>query len=719
MLKRLKHFCIAVLIATGPTAALAQTNDGEAGKSSLGFASVITNVASPVTSASSTTASLVDVQDDPRLAGRDTSDIQIQGSIVPSINTGQGRNVRISWTTVSLKSDPRIKRVLPTALETNLIVGNNTKELPTAQALRAAGDTTGLVPSILELLDEANKEDDAPEKTAENSKDDSGSRTSTPTATGSRAEDSDTGSSFKVPDPTPVAAEAAIETPDVGFTTEGCPARLDEVQQVMIIQEQSVTDGVPSGTCEDTLDRLPIQLDFQVCTSDIIDLEARTATGTARRFFVNLQAEPVYIDLVCVAQAAQVFDIVEDGTVCAWQVDAEAETATKLVKLIYNNQNNQRVELTGCQPSTDVAVIATTLNTVACPMRNDFTAGISHEQGRIEWLFNGSVVTDGICNDTGETFAHFEELSGCSYEHNLDTGEAFATSRTAITVDGETVLLDQICAPDPSTTVSLQTTPDGCGGIFVDNFPEQKTFATQRTFFTKPDGTNEFVTGCLMDIDTSFLHQSRVASFLNNDTLQTSTPLEEIFITTANGENVRSPAQLRQGAVPIPYSFVRTDTIDDEVTFAGCVKTTTTLDVEVYERADATIFNLPVGPGDPVGPIDACTSVIQTPIWSLDSKVTSSNTAFFTCTVNGPNGSGEFGGGTATTTVVATYAGTRILQRTDGAAITQHSTKKNNFSFSASNTRCPGGAPSAPSAPTPLDPFNGTEQIAWNQAEGW
>lgn len=73
------------------------------------------------------------------------------------------------------------------------------------------------------------------------------------------------------------------------------------------------------------------------------------------------------------------------------------------------------------------------------------------------------------------------------------------TGRTAVLIDDKPVLIDQVCVPDPTTTVSLQRTNDGCANSLFDDYANQVTYGSQRFFYIRTDGQRVYVTACAQD----------------------------------------------------------------------------------------------------------------------------------------------------------------------------------------------------------------------------
>jgi hypothetical protein len=497
----------------------------------------------------------------------------------------------------------------------------------------------------------------------------------------------------------------------IAYTTLGCEPRIDLVQNAAIPQQQTVVNGLQQGDCRDTSARLPIITDYSIC-ADVVDLETATANPSYRRRYTSLQAVTVFLDQTCQTDTETTFQIVEDLSACGWILDGDNNTAIKEGIRYYTNRNNNRVEVTDCLPSATVSPIPTSVRTQACDLRHDFGGGVTYQRGRIEWFYKGDIQTDGQCLDTGVQFAHFEDPTGCAYEHNLDTGEAYQTSRTAFIANGVTSYIDTQCVPNPETTVSLQVTYEGCETVFFDNIPGQVSYAAYRQYYVDGNNVRQYVTECLRDDDTHYVHQYRITGYVHDDNLRQSMPQTEIFIETDQGESVRSPSQVRDDAVAIPFTYQAQETTETDTTYSGCDKYVHSELTDIYTRPDGTTYQRVIGPGPTTGPLNACT-VFTAPSWDFKSDNVY-------CT-----GSNQTG---AQLHRSCTYTGSRTLQREDGDQIGQtSSTDRTITGLTSGNRSWPnygcghpnfynaGGTP-APACPTP---YTGTDTNAWNQGEGW
>ncbi|MCZ4283110.1 hypothetical protein O4H49_20160 [Kiloniella laminariae] len=650
-------------------------------------------------------AAISSLKDDPRLSGKNLSSIEINGNSIPT-RQGADQQLKIRWTTVT-NTETEKKKLLNEPLESDLSSTSADK------AVDAKGDQDALIETILELLED--NPSPAEEKPAEEDTGSKNTASAAPPAAGGSKPDNDIASNYKTD---PVQPEVKEKDPVYSTSSAGCSPRIDTAQGKVILQEQTLIDGSPQNDCQDTLTSYPIQKDYAIC-GDTVDLPNRKATAQYREFYVGQDLSTSYISQDCKPDPDLVFLVEEDAASCGWQTDNQAMTATKEVRLFYNNRTGQRVELSSCQPSTLIPVETTVLNTSVCNPRNDTNQ--TFERGQISWMYKNVQQLSGTCIDTGVTWAHFEDTSVCSDVVDWTKSEVYAQSRTSyINADNQKVYIDATCSPLVTTAYGLKNTTASCEASFVDDFPAQRTFGTRKWYYEK-EGSPVYVTDCVKDDDTFFAHQTRVTGWVNNDVMLQSLPETETFITAYNAEIVRKPSSVSSEAIATPYDLERIDEVPSTVTYQGCEKTTETIEAEVYLRPDQTYFNRPIGPGQTVGPVNSCGTIIQQPVWKLltDSGLIQGGIEWHQTS---PTGCGKENENPCRDqfrryTRSATFQGIRVLQREDGESITQTSTKNNGYTCYSQLWLARQSVPSN-TGPCPTT-YTAGAVYSWNQAEGW
>ena len=544
-------------------------------------------------------ARIGNLADEPRLAGKDLSTIQVIGNAIPT-RQGTDQGLKVRWSSV-LNTATGKRKLIATPLSTDF--SSHTFDASTMKVM-ATGNRDGLVDATLALLEDPSEGATADAGADSETGDSTGSSSSSPTAGGSSSGNEIAGN-YKTD---PITATVEQAEPVYGTTVQGCTPRIDTVQEKVIAQEQTTIDGVLQNDCSDTLTEFPIKKDYAIC-GDSIDLEGRKATAQFRDYFIGTSLSVSYISETCVSDTDLVFDIVEDAASCGWATDTDTMMATKEVRLYYHNMTGQRVEALGsCQASTAIASVAMTHDASACDPRN--ADAETFERSQLTWMYQGERINSGICVESGVTWAHFEDGTSCDHVVNFDTNDVYPQSRTAyVNAANTTVHIDTACSPRPELAVALSTTNAGCEATFVDDFPAQVSHGTHKFYYEK-DGGAVFATGCVRNDAVTYAHQQRTTGWQNDDTSLQALPRTETYINTSLGENLRLGGVILSGAVAVPYDLETVSELANEVSYTSCDRFTSTLETEVYRRPDNSTFNRAIGPGQTLGPINACATVL-------------------------------------------------------------------------------------------------------------
>ncbi|RED44114.1 hypothetical protein [Aestuariispira insulae] len=615
----LKELMIGISLIAAPSMAFAQTSTvtpPATESTSLGSqtdsltrATFLTNKTISIAAPSRVSASIAKISNDTRLAGKDLSKIEISGHSIPQKGTNKAD---VKWTTVENTETTR-RKLLTDPLESTIEVESGT-DLPSS-TLEAEGDHDKLVEAILGLLEDTGEEKPVVQE-EEQQKDASTSGGSAPSSGNSTAPE--TTSDFKTPEVIKESSEAEpVEITSI--TSEGCEPRIDEAQGKVITQVQTLKNGTPSGDCSDSLETFEISKDYLVCP-DVTDISNRTANPAYRRYYVGSDLAVAYLDTQCVSDTDVTYTMLEEGTSCGWRMDTTSRTAIKQVLIYYINQNGQRQEMTGCQDSQDEAAFDMVQDPTLCELRHD--SGMAYQRAKWTWVYNEEYKASSICEDTGVTFAHFEDRSVCDYAWNVETSQAWPQSRTAYVDDkNKTNYIDASCSPMLEFAQDLLKTTDGCVGVFEDDFASNVTYATQRHYYIDGNNTPQYVNQCAKDDTLQYPLQTRVNGYECHDDKLQCDPKTELYAVVNGAEFIRSEAQVRDGATPVPYTYIAEADIPDEVSYIGCDKTTTTVRTEQYLRPDGEQINKIIGVGDTVGPVFACT-VTAAPYWKLQGVTT-------------------------------------------------------------------------------------------------
>lgn len=252
---------------------------------------------------------------------------------------------------------------------------------------------------------------------------------------------------------------AEFESPDFSveadgepvITTQLCPIKVDIAQQVAIVMEETLVDGVSEGGCQETLTRYPLERRYANCplTPDIANM-----------------------------------------------VMNESYT------LVYNDPNAGEVQAQGCTVDPE-RVIALTETTEGCGISHDFNSGISTQQTQLTYEHMGVVQTLQACQNSATTFAHNVTRDGCSpIVDNVNSTVTF-TERVLIDVDG---MQQEIapCAPNAATTVAINEEECTGSNRYSHDFLGGQSFLN-KTYYYEDNGVRTDVITCQPSTET-FVH---------------------------------------------------------------------------------------------------------------------------------------------------------------------------------------------------------------------
>ncbi len=538
--------------------------------------------------------------------------------------------------------------------------------------------------------------------------------------------------------------EIAVET-----TTNGCSVRVDYAQQVAVQQSKTVyyEDGAVSkeDPCSDSEVRYPLQKSYEVCKDDV-DMTALTATAKFTWFYVD-QGQSRNDVSDCAPDPEKVFDIVEKQS-CSVSLDFENEQAIIQTALVYSNANGIETKVRDCEASISIDPLTMTLDTETCAMKHDYASGYSEEMGTWIYEYEGVIYQATLCTNTDVTYTHEKiyKTSGgadlCSVFVDLDGSKATPQYRIQISPNGQPEFISE-CTPDEGGALSIHATTDGCEDplAWEHDLAIGVSYGTQRYYYENP--TRVYVTECLRSTAT-YDHSLTTTGYQNHDDIKAAYPLTTVKINVNGTDYEVASSQVLPGASLLPYVYSenREEVIGN--TYSGCDVIRTTAASEIYDRPDGTEYAVVVGPGSPIGPIDACGTVVQTPSWKKISDIepvyVSQNTKFNT-TCWQDIGDSHMDWVSCQITAKqwqrqGTYKGTRVLSREDGANVTQTSSTNRifacevmwvhkNITPASDMTKTPSheiyynlgsGTYSVLSCPTN---YVGSYVYTWNQAEGW
>jgi hypothetical protein len=206
-------------------------------------------------------ASLGDLLTQTRGAGLDA--VKVAGR-VRRVSASGASVGQVIWTTVAIEETGETRSAaLANPLKSTFPM--KTLAIASGSRIKADGDIDALLSTARGLIKKPTKsEPKEPAKPA------APAAAAPASATGGSGASNDIARNFQpLPPATPAAPSAATPippSPNLTVTTNGCDPRIDTSAMVVVIQNQTLSNGQPTGTgCTDTIDRILIQKAFGTC----------------------------------------------------------------------------------------------------------------------------------------------------------------------------------------------------------------------------------------------------------------------------------------------------------------------------------------------------------------------------------------------------------------------------------------------------------------------
>lgn len=572
---------------------------------------------------------------DPGLAGAEIREkVRVKGLL--EYETGNDGNVQGSMTWYGVRNaENDEEREIGGTLESRFSTSD--PQVAAGQSLSAQGDVPAALAAARALLEDGGT---VPEQKSEESggKNAGGNSASQFAASGNEPSNAML-EGFEMPE---VQAQTeAPELPDeITLSEAGCPLKVSEDGSVVQVQSQTIKNGQPQGDCAPNGTNLNVQKSYASC-DDLQDLETHKAFAQYRRFFVDLSGTTQYLDESCVVDNDLEFTMYQDDSVCSFDLELAGEnpTAYNRGKWFYQNKNNSRVEVSGCERiEGETATIETTIS--GCTPRHEFqsgTGGQSFEMVRQYYMWDDvqRIVSD--CSDSGETYAHIHKTNVCSDltptqadMANYSEGDAALIAvpqeRIAIMLDGQETYISE-CKPIEDVTAELVKDAAGCDTTFFHYLSTGESYGSTKWKYQiegKPEIT---LTSCIQDNAVKYTHQTRINGYEHHDSQFYSEPKTEIYIEANSQEVMVSEAQVRSGAPQLDYIFETSVLVATGEWFfesaTSCEKFIRQNITDRYLRGDTTtIYDHVVGEGEPLSDGDDCKTTI---VWDEDNASFSRN----------------------------------------------------------------------------------------------
>jgi hypothetical protein len=556
---------------------------------------------------------------DPSVAGAEIREkIRVKGLMEYETDTDGKIKGTMNWYGVRNQENNE-ERDIGGTLESRFTTSD--PEVPTGQTISAQGDVPAALAAARALLEEGGTVPE--EKVESDSGGGSGSATggSQYAASGGEASNSAL-EGFELPE---AKEEEEEKVDDIGLTEAGCPIKISEDKTVAQVQSQSTKNGTPQGDCSPSGLNLPIQKSYAAC-EDIVDLDARSAWASFRRYYVDQGGTTQYVDDECVRDDDLEFEMYQDSSVCSFDLELAPEpgTAYNRGKWYYQNKNNNRVEVSGCERiEGETAEIQST--TDGCVPRHEFDEDQSYELVRKYYVWEDVQRIVSECIDSGNTFTHIHKTNVCSDLTpsqadlaNFKEGDAalvaVAQERIAINLNGKETYITE-CQPIDNQSAELVKDTNGCDTTFFHYLSSGESYGSTKwkyQFAGKPEIT---LTSCIQDNDVKYDHQTRINGYEHHDTQLFSYPKTEIYIEAFGREEMVSGPQVREGAPQLDYVFQQNVLVaTGEIFYEGdtsCEKFMRRNDVDRYLKGDlVSVYDDVKGEGEALSQGDGCDVVI-------------------------------------------------------------------------------------------------------------
>ena len=384
------------------------------------------------------------------------SKLMLEGQTVESDMNGK-KKVQIVWDTASLideESGEKKSTPITMPFKSEVIAQ---PELETGDAFNAEGDPIELMLAYQRLM-QKEAEEEGEEEIAVQDNDET--------------EKSGAPQEREQPEREPIATPDFEVNDDAEpvITTQLCPIKVDIAQEVAIVMEETLVDGVSEGGCQETLTRYPLNKSYNSCpvTPDIDEM----------------LVYPAYT-------------------------------------LSYTDPESGQIQVQDCTDDPEEA-IALTETTEGCGIFHDFGTGISTQQTKLTYPHKGVVQTLQTCQNSDVTYEHVVTRNGCEPIVNSTDETVTFTERTLIDVDGSTQEILG-CQPNASTTIAISSEECTGGNRYTHNFDSNQSFLNKTYFYNDPDAGRVNVLVCEPSAET-FAHQidESLCTPTNDDTNRTT-----------------------------------------------------------------------------------------------------------------------------------------------------------------------------------------------------
>jgi len=405
--------------------------------------------------------------------------------------------------------------------------------------------------------------------------------------------------------------EAEPEGPEISYesTTEGCYPTIDRPHERVVIQNRTLKreNGaiVEESACADSLEMYPINKDFlcEGCT-DQVEIPRQRAYARFKEYWLDKENQRQNLSDTLYVELTRPYVFSEESGYCLPSINLQRGIAHRQVETVYYNLFNARTVVEACHTTPHHAPVLINETTHLCPMVHDFANNVSREQKRSIFTLDGIEREALACHPVDPTFPHEFVRTGCRPLVAANGAFIDMVKRKIRTPTGSKIISEEC---EPAANNALQTTRDGCEGEFFHDLIAGFSYLKKRYYY--PHGANrEYMTGCLRTTE-SLAHQTELNGYQHDDQNLHSTPRFLVYIESPEqGRLIVDPAKVIVALGQTNYTLLRNEhRPTSEQYYEGCYRRTKTQSINIYTRADGTLYERLIGDGNPMAsPVDEC-----------------------------------------------------------------------------------------------------------------
>ncbi|WP_152986734.1 hypothetical protein [Pseudovibrio sp. POLY-S9] len=424
---------------------------------------------------------------------------------------------------------------------------------------------------------------------------------------------------YETPDRKEVEEKDAPEEDleEIRVTFEGCSPVIDRNQGQVRVQSktQTLKKGivVEESACSDSGTNFTIQKSGATC-DDKIDVTARIAKPQYLEYYVNSQQERIQLS-DCQPDPDTTFSITEDDS-CPIDIDLQNGMAYIETQMVYTDGNNNLQTVRTCERSQFYQPIKMAQVTDGCNIRHDFGNSLSTEMAMWIYQKDEQFFQASPCSVTENTYPHEKVFKKngvdiCQTMVDLSGRRAIPQYRTQITVNGAAQYIDQ-CTPDSNAFVEIKSTTEGCinPAEFNHDIAAGVSYGLERHYYENP---NRFYVSSCQQGGTSYTHNVELSSWKYDDEKKVAQPLSDVSISVSGQVYPIASNMLLPGAPEVAYGALgqETDQVPGGRYYEGCYAFVPTKLTDVFERPDGTRHEIDMGAGAPYEEGYQCKSTTQ------------------------------------------------------------------------------------------------------------